>query len=165
MSILNESKLLLTDLAVAFAGFAGIGTALGEHVNPERQVDAGRLTDMLITSLGTAMLALVPFIPVLYGFEESSAWRIAAISALVVMTVFLPGTAMRTKRMKRYEGFSARRNAFNFGLSAVAVAGFLSCALGFPSHNRSAAYISGLAALLTILILLRSGFVPSAAGA
>jgi hypothetical protein len=65
------------------------------------------------------MLALVPFIPVLYGFEESSAWGIAAISALVVMAVFLPGIAMRTKRMRRYQGFGARRNAFNFGLGAV----------------------------------------------
>ena len=69
------------------------------------------------------MLALVPFIPALYGFEESSAWGIAAIAALVVMGVFLPGIAMRTKRMKRYEGFGARRNAFNFGLGAVAIAG------------------------------------------
>lgn len=156
MSILDESELLLhvADLAVAFAGFAGIGTALGEHFNSERQVDAGRLTNMLITSLGTAMLALVPFIPALYGFEESSAWGIAAISALVVMAVFLPGTVMRAKRMKRYEGFSARRNAFNFGLSAVAIAGFLSCALGFPSHNRSAAYISALAALLMVSAIL-----------
>jgi len=131
MSIFNESELLLhiADLADAFAGFAGIGTALGEHV-------------------------LVPFIPTLFGIEESSAWRVAAISPLGAVAVFLPGTAMRTKRMKRYAGFGTRKNVFNFGLGAVAIAGFLSCALGFPSHSLSAACVSGLAALLLISAIL-----------
>ncbi|MDE2091417.1 MAG: hypothetical protein KGJ08_05920 [Gammaproteobacteria bacterium] len=157
MSILNGSELLLqiSELSVAFAGFAGIGTALGEHINPkERQVDAGRLTNMLIVSLSTAMLALVPFIPTLFGLEESSAWRIAGVSALMVMAVFLPGIAMRAKRMKRYAGYSTRRNVISFGLAAFAASSFLSCALGFPLHHPSATYILGLAALLLISSIL-----------
>jgi hypothetical protein len=56
--------------------------------------------------------------------------------------------------MKRYAGFSAGKNVFNFGVSAVAIAGLLSCALGLPSHNPSAAYVSGLAALLLISAIL-----------
>ena len=100
------------------------------------------------------MLALVPFIPALFGIEESSAWRIAAISALAVVAVLLPGTAMRTKRMGRYAGFSVRRNVLNFGLAAVAASGFLSCAFGFPSRNPSAGYVSGLAALLLVSSIL-----------
>lgn len=157
MSILSETELLLhiADLSVAFAGFAGIGTALGEGINPpERQLDAGRLTNMLVASLGTAMLAIVPFIPALFGVEESSAWRIAALPALGVMAVFLPGVAMRTKRMKRYPGFSTRNNVLNFGLSTAAIVGFLACALGFPSRHPSAAYVSGLAALLLASAIL-----------
>ena len=151
MPALNELDLLLViaQLSVAFAGFASLASALSDRSDGgETRVDAGRLTNMLIVGLCTTMLALVPFIPALFGFSETLVWRSSAVTAFATIAVFAPGVLIRTKRMKQYAGFNIRWNVVNLGLAAIAAVGFISCASGFPALKPAASYVAGLVALL-----------------
>ena len=72
---LSESELLLTisELSVAFAGFASLASILGRRMSKDDpRLDAGRLLNMLTVSLSLTVLALVPFLPML--LEWSSRW-------------------------------------------------------------------------------------------
>ena len=154
---LNESDFLLViaQLSVAFAGFAGLASALSDRANmDDTRVDAGRLINMLVISLCTAMLALVPFIPSLFGVAENVVWRSSAAIALVTLVLFAPGVAMRTRRMQQYTGFNMPSNVVNFGLSAIAAVCFGVSAFGLPTTKPSATFVSGLVALLLICAIV-----------
>ena len=143
------SCLVIAQLSVAFAGFASLASALrNRNHGDETRVDAGRLINMLIVSLCTTMLALVPFIPALFGFSGSLVWRSSALIAFGAMLFFTPGVLQRTRRMKQYAGFNSPSNVVNLSLAAVASLGFGLCAFGFPALNPSASYVAGLVALL-----------------
>jgi hypothetical protein len=147
--------LVIAQVSVAFAGFASLASAFGDrNQRDERRVDAGRLTNMLIVSLNTAMLALIPFIPTFFGGTEKVVWSSSAVTALGASALFAPGTMMRTKRMKQYAGFSVRANILNFCLAGLAAFGFVSCALGFPALRPSASYVAGLVAMLVICAIV-----------
>jgi len=151
MPALNEFDLLLViaQLSVAFAGFASLASALSNRNHgDETRVDAGRLINMLIVSLCTTMLALVPFIPALFGLSEALVWRSSALTALGALVLFAPAVMARTKRMKQYAEFNSRSNVVNLGLAAIAALGFGFCAFGIPVFKPSASYVAGLIALL-----------------
>lgn len=157
MLALNEFDLLLViaQLSVAFAGFACLASALSaRNHGDETRVDAGRLINMLVVSLCTAMLALVPFIPTLFGFAEKLVWRSSAVTAFGTLVLFAPGVVTRTKRMQQYAGFNMRSNAVNFGLAAMAAFGFGFCAFGLPALRPSASFVAGLVALLLICAIV-----------
>lgn len=140
---------MIAQLSVAFAGFASLASALSRsNDRDETRVDAGRLINMLVVSLCTAMLALVPCIPTLFGYAEKLVWRSSAVIAIGTLVLFAPGVLQRTKRMKQYTGFNIRSNVVNLGLAAIATVGFIFCAFGFPVLKPSASYIAGLVALL-----------------
>ena len=154
---LDEFDLLLviSQLSVAFAGFASLASALGDrNHHDETRVDAGRLINMLVVSLCTAMLALVPFVPTLFGSAENVVWRSSAAIAFGTLVLFAPGVAMRTRRMQRYAGFNIRSNVVNFGLAAIAAFSFGFCAFGLPALRLSASYVAGLIALLLICAIV-----------
>jgi hypothetical protein len=157
MPALNEFDLLLViaQLSVAFAGFASIASALSSRTHgDDTRLDAGRLINMLVVSLCTAMLALVPSIPALFGAGEALVWRSSALAALATLAIFAPGTVARGQRMQRYTGFNYRWNVLNLGLTAIAGAGFVSCGFGLPATRPSASYVTGLIALLLICAIL-----------
>ena len=151
MAALNEFDLLLViaQLSVAFAGFASLASALSNRAHgDDTRVDAGRLINMLVISLCTTMLALVPFIPTLFGWPEALVWRASAVTAFATLVLFTPGVVLRTRRMKRYAGFNSRSNVVNVGLAALAAIGFLFCAFGVPALRPSASYVAALIALM-----------------
>jgi len=157
MIALDESDLLLViaQLSVAIAGFASLASALGvRNRGDETRVDAGRLINMLIVSLSTAVLALVPFVPTLFGSPGNVVWRVSAAIALAAMVIVAPGAAMRARRMQRYAGFNTPSNVVNFGLAAIAAISFGCCAFGLPAPRLSASYVAGLFALLLICAIL-----------
>ena len=157
MATLSEFDLLLViaQLSVAFAGFASLASALSNrNQGDETRVDAGRLINMLIISLSTTMLALVPFIPMLFGLSEAMVWRSSALTAFATVAIFAPGAVVRTKRMKRYAGFSSRLNILNVGLATIAAAGFICSAFGLPAVKPSASYVAGLVALLLVCAIV-----------
>ena len=157
MPAMNNFDLLMViaQVSVAFAGFASLASALGDRSNPEETpVDAGRLANMLVASLCTAMLALVPTIPALFGFTESIVWRSSALVAILTWVSVIPGVLTRTKRMKQYAGYNAATSTAGIGLAAIAGLGFFASALGFPAGRLPATYIGGLLALVLVSAML-----------
>jgi hypothetical protein len=156
MPSLNEFDLLLViaQLAVAFAGFASIASALRDGTRSHAMVDAGRLTNMLIVSLCTAMLSLAPTIPRLLGYAEPVVWRSSAIFALLSIVLFAPGIVRRTQRMRPYAGFNPVTNGVNMALAALAATVFLICALNLAGPSPSATYVTGLLLMLLICSLV-----------
>jgi hypothetical protein len=157
MTALNEFDLLLViaQLSVAFAGFASLASVLNPgKAQDDARVDAGRLMNMLLVSLCTTILALVPFIPGLFRWTVSLAWRSSAVAALATMLLVAPGALMRGERMRRYAGFNRVVNTVNLALSVTAAAAFILCALGLPTRSPAASYVTGLIALMAICALL-----------
>lgn len=150
-----ELLLVIAQMSVAFAGFASLASALSaRHQADETRVDAGRLINMLVISLSTAMLALLPFIPMMFGFAEPLAWRGSAVVAFGTLVLFAPGVLMRVRRMKQYAGFSIWTNVINIALSAIAATAFIFCVFGLPALQPSASYVAGLVALLLTCALV-----------
>jgi hypothetical protein len=156
MPSLNEFDLLLViaQLAVAFAGFASIATALRDGTRAHAFVDAGRLTNMLIVSLCTALLSLAPTIPRLLGYPEPMVWRSSAVVALMSIVLFAPGIVRRTLRMRLHSGFNVVTNGVNMALAALAAVVFLICALNLAGTRPSATYVIGLLLMLLICSLV-----------
>jgi hypothetical protein len=142
-------------LSVAFAGFAGLASVFRDRADQsDIKVDAGRLTNMLTTSLSTTMLSLIPLVPDAFRVSEMTVWRISGLVAVLPFIVLVPGAVMRTKRMARYEGFSLRANVLNFGLTGIAAAAFTCSALGLPAVNPGASYLCGLIVLMLVMSIL-----------
>jgi MFS family permease len=146
--------MVIAQVSVAFAGFASLASALGDRSNPEETPVAGRLANMLVASLCTAMLALVPTIPALFGLTESIVWRSSALVAILTWVSVIPGVLTRTKRMKQYAGYNAATSTAGIGLAAIAGLGFSASALGFRAGHLPATYIGGLLALVLVSAML-----------
>ena len=89
--MLAESEILvgLAEIAVVFAGFAGISVVLGRR-DPEswKLIDSLRLSGMIQSSLGCAFLALLPI--ALAGFHVGTSaiwsWSSAAVAVFILAT-------------------------------------------------------------------------------
>lgn len=69
----------VAEVAVAFAGFAGLVTVLARRVTQsDRAVDIVRLRDLLLLSLLAVAFALFPELPFAFGAEEEITWRASA---------------------------------------------------------------------------------------
>ena len=150
---MDEIELLLTiaEISVAFAGFASLASIFGRRSgHDDARVDAGRLLNMLTTSLTVTLLALVPFVLILLEIPTRWVWGISGGIGVVAIFVFGPAVLRRTTLMKRYPGFSAARSYWNYTLTAVALAALVCCILGIPSEKPFAAYYGGLFALLAV---------------
>jgi len=154
---LSESEVLLTisELSVAFAGFASIASILSRRLSKDDpRVDAGRLLNMLTVSLSLTVLALVPFLPMLLEWSSRWTWGASGAVGVATMALFRPSVVRRTSQMKQYPGFNPMSSAVGYTLSAAAFVGFLSSALGIPPANPFAAYFGSIVALLVLCAIL-----------
>jgi hypothetical protein len=154
---LSESEVLLTisELSVAFAGFASLASILSRRLSKDDpRVDAGRLMNMLTVSLSLTVLALVPFLPMLLEWPSRWTWGASGAVGVATMALFSPSVVRRTLEMRKYPGFSPMSNAVNYALSAAAFGGFLSSVLGIPPANPFAAYFGSIVALLVLCAIL-----------
>jgi hypothetical protein len=154
---LNESELLLTisELTIAFAGFASLASILGRSFSKDDpRVDAGRLLNMLTVSLSLTFVALVPFIPMLLGWSSRWVWGGSGIVALAAVALISPSVVRRTSQMKKFAGFSTPANFLNHTLFVTAIVCFLCSALGIPSSGAFVAYFGGIVALLASCAIL-----------
>ena len=154
---LSETEILLTvsELSVAFAGFASLASILGQRFSKDDpRLDAGRLLNMLTVSLALTVLSLVPLLPMLLGWSPRLAWGASGAMGLATMASLCPSILRRVGKMKQYQGFNAPTNLAGFALALFAVVGFASSAFGFPSSNPFSAYFGSIIALLTMCAAL-----------
>jgi hypothetical protein len=154
---LSESELLLTisELSVAFAGFASLASILGRRFSKDDpRLDAGRLLNMITVSLALTVLALLPFIPMLLDWSPRWVWGASGAMGLLAIALLNPAIIRRTALMKQYPGFNRSSNALNHLLFICAAIGFLSSAIGIPSTNPFLAYFGSMVSLLTCCAIL-----------
>ena len=69
----------VAEVAVAFAGFAGLVTVLTQRLTEtQREFDVVRFRDMLLLSLIAAAFALFPTLPGTFGADEETTWRVSS---------------------------------------------------------------------------------------
>jgi hypothetical protein len=154
---LSESELLLTisELSVAFAGFASLASILGRRFSKDDpRLDAGRLLNMLTASLAITVLALVPFLPMLLEWSPRWVWGASGVMGLAAIGSLSPTVIRRTRQMRQYPGFNPSANVVNHTLFVCAGIGFLGSAFGIPSANPFLAYFGSIVALLTSCAIL-----------
>jgi len=154
---LSESEILLTisELSVAFAGFASLASILGQRFSKDDpRLDAGRLLNMLTVSLAITVLALVPLLPMLLEWSPRWAWGASGAVGLAGMASLSPSILRRARTMRQYPGFNASAYVANYTLFFCAILGFSSSVFGIPSANPFLAYFGGIVALLTSCAIL-----------
>jgi hypothetical protein len=79
----------VAEVAVAFAGFAGLVTVLTQRLTKtQRESDIVRFRDMLLLSLIAAGFSLFPTLPAAFGASEETTWRVSALLFLVAWAGF-----------------------------------------------------------------------------
>jgi hypothetical protein len=76
---MDDFLLTVAEIAVAFAGFAGLVTVLARRPSgAEREFELVRLRDLLLLSLLAAAFALFPRLPALFGADDELTWRLSS---------------------------------------------------------------------------------------
>lgn len=76
---IDDFLLTVAELAVAFAGFAGLVTVLTRRLTgSELEFDLVRLRDLLLLSLLAAAFGLFPKLPALFGATDELTWRLSS---------------------------------------------------------------------------------------
>ena len=155
-----DADVLLTiaEVAVAFAGFAGLVSILGRRSSRDPSVvQAARLRALIVSGLLVVAFAFVPFVPYRVGLSDLVVWRISS-GLFALATAGVAWVAWDNARRVRAVGPSPR-GFFSRGLviaSDLAVAGALLVANAFgafPDHA-AAVYIASL-----LLLLFLAGFM------
>ncbi len=146
---------VFAQISVAFAGFGSIASGLSQRPDGhDYRVDAGRLINMLVVTLSTMMLALLPSLAALLRLEERDVWGLSAMVAATAVLILTPGVMARAARIRRHSGYNNWAMLTYFSLAMLALAGFLCCALGMPAYALPAGYLGGLTALQLICVIL-----------
>jgi len=88
----GESFLSLAEIAIVFAGFAGISMVLGRSQGREFTVaNAARLSVMIELSVCTALVSLMPSVLLGFGASAATTWQ----SSSAVAAVYCLGSAVR----------------------------------------------------------------------
>jgi hypothetical protein len=101
---MEDTDLLLTiaEIAVAFAGFSGLVTILGQRagrVHP--RLIEHTLRGMILSSLLVVAFSLFPFLPYRLGAPADVAWRISAAAYSVAVAAYFYSTAARRRELAR----------------------------------------------------------------
>ena len=151
---MTDSDFLLTvaEVAVAFAGFAGLVTILARRVGRATQsgAEVHLLYSMLLISMLTVAAALVPHLPFRFGASEPQAWRLSSgaffggwllyyIPAVKRIIAVIDATTMPGGRFLLY---------FNQLIHLGAGIGLLTAAAGLWGTATPAIYLSALCAML-----------------
>ena len=151
---MEDADLLLTvaEIAVAFAGFSGLVTILGQRVGRvQPQLVEHTLRGMILTSLLAVSFALFPFLPYRLGASAGVAWRISAGAFAVAMAVYFFSTASRRRALAQ-SGVAGAVSAGTLASGALwllAILVLLSLATGIVG--------SGFSLLALFIVLYVSG--------
>ncbi len=149
MSEPTDLYLEISQIAVAFAGFGSLASALGQHKGgDDARMDAYRLQSMIVASLSAAFLGLLP--ATLSGLEGDTEWGLHAAAAVGIASVLIytPQSIVRARKLRHVAGFSKRATIINSVCVLGALVAFVLCMLGIPEGRDEALYLVGLMGLL-----------------
>jgi len=143
----------ISQLAVAFAGFASLATVLGRRTRPQSALDAARFRVLLLYSVPVAFLALLPGVLAHYGLSEPVNWRLAS-GTLVVVFLALGRFSPLSAGLAQTRDAGLRHHPANVALigvlSGVPVVACAAVALGFGSAVAAPTFVLALILLLLV---------------
>jgi hypothetical protein len=143
----------VAEVAVAFAGFAGLVTVLTQRLaKTEREFDVVRFRDMLFLSLIAAAFSLLPTLPSAFGASDEATWRLSAVLFLIAWAGFDLQGLIAGLRLSRSGTRPFSRPLFwsNLAIHVPAMIALLLVAIDAPlvASVRSAVYLAALFAML-----------------
>ena len=151
-----ESDILLTvaELAVAFGGFATLAGVLGRPRSADAAyMNATRLRGMLESALLALAFALIPFVPLLFGFSQDASWRLAA-AVFLVANCFRLISLFRRFATIRDAGASMGWLVTLLAAQAVSIFALLCVTVGLSGEHAGAAYVFSLFIALFVSAVL-----------
>lgn len=148
---MSEYLILICELAVAFAGFTAIVTAVQSGPDkPIRFLTAFRLRQMLELSLLTIAGGLLPHLIGQFGIADATVWRVAGgvmagVGIVVVRVQTLRGFQAQ---MRRETGYSLALARFLLLLGLAVVLSFILSATAVIMPESG--YVLGLTILLAV---------------
>lgn len=156
---------IIAQMSVAFAGFGSLSTRLGQAGGgDDARVNATRLNLMLFTSLSTTMLGLLPATLGGIILDDRLAVRCCALLAIVALVIYAATGLRRAFGLRQALGFSRVGLMSNLVCISIALAGFLSSAVGCPGDRIEATYLLGLVGLLGSSIIMFARVIISMLG-
>jgi hypothetical protein len=143
----------VAEVAVAFAGFAGLVTVLTQRLaKTEREFDIVRFRDMLLLSLIAAAFSLLPTLPSAFGASDEATWRLSAVLFLIAWAGFGLQGLIAGLRLSRSGTRPFSRPLFwsNLAIHVPAMIALFLVAIDAPlvASVRSAVYLAALFAML-----------------
>ena len=144
----TDTLLTISEIAVAFAGFAGIASVLGRrHRSTDPRVNALRLHNLVDVALGVVFLALLPVVLdaffVELGAKDAIAWRITAACAFLYASAMYLRVNARSVPVQQLIGYDLPGQT---RIKVIAICG-LACALAvvvFPVPYAYGLYLSAV---------------------
>ena len=145
---MEDADLLLTiaEIAVAFAGFSGLITILGQRAaRVQPQLVEHTLRGMILTSLLVVAFSLFPFLPFRLGASADVTWRLSAGAYAAAGAAYLYSTSTRRRALARSGVAGAFSGSVLVGavLAMLAVLGLLLLAAGLVVARRL--HVDGIA--------------------
>lgn len=144
--MIDEADLLQTiaQIAIAFAGFAGVVAAFSKfQLAPEAAIFRVRL--MVVIALAVLLFSLFPFLPPKFGLSESATWRLSASLLGIVVLIVAFWSWRRLKPL--YQAGLLRTQKITvlwYSAGALLVVGLFGSAAGLFGSLAAAIYIAGL---------------------
>jgi hypothetical protein len=154
------------EVAAAFAGFSGVVAALGARSVAEwTPAFRFRFTNLLISSVGSALFAFVPIVLGLFPISTSAVWVWSSISLGSFSLIFLASAGRRGLRVIAIEpeGLSAWAGVVSGAAMALAAIFQLGNLAAWPIETGAPPFVAGILALMVlsgiqfILLALDSG--------
>ena len=161
----TESNLLLTiaELAVGFAGFAGLTAIVAQAFSGNRLAwEAHRLRSMLMVSLIAAAYSLLPHVVHVARKETGDVWQPSAAVFLAGWIVYFTRTQMRIRRLTAAGvPFPRAIMRFNMSLHWVAAGLLAGTGLGWVRDFAPTAYVLALGIFLYFAAYMYARVVSS----
>ena len=167
---MNHDELLLTyiEVAVAFAGFAALVTAIRDRgsseVNPHLWV---RLRGMVELALLVAAFSAGALCMRAFGVPDETLWRICSGGLAAAWSVQFFSVIVRARQLHR-AGYPFGSKAYRYFLYSIALLSTVSLAantFGWWPSNSGAVYVSSVGLLLLVcgvwFIRLVAGILPA----
>jgi hypothetical protein len=147
---MSEADLLLTtaEIAVAFAGFAGLISVIGRGSASDPRRAAFLLRFALEVALFVVAFSLIPLLPLNYGLATESSWRLSSL--LFVVASQMASVAMSLRYRRAEIAISVPITATVVVLSVGADLLLLANALGTFGSAAFPVYLTGLFANLAL---------------